>query len=132
MQYSFAGRLQYVRVATSFPSPAASRPSLAGEHAFIRYLIARCFGTLAVQMQTVAVGWQVYDITRDPLDLGLIGLSQFLPFILLILPAGHAADHYDRRRILTSCYFLNMAAARLPARVRAARHARRRCRCSRS
>lgn len=100
-----------MRVTTSSPSSAASRPSLASEHAFIRYLIARTFGTLAVQMQTVAVGWQVYDITSDPLDLGLIGLSQFLPFILLILPAGHAADHYDRRRILTGCYFLNMAAA---------------------
>ena len=55
------------------PSPALS---LANEHAFIRYLIARGFGTLAVQMQTVAVGWQVYDITGDPLDLGLIGLSR--------------------------------------------------------
>ena len=43
-------------------------------------------------------------ITRDPLDLGLIGLSQFLPFVVLILPAGHAADHYDRRRILALCY----------------------------
>lgn len=62
-------------------------------------------------MQTVAVGWQVYAATSDPLDLGLIGLSQFLPFILLILPAGHAADHYDRRRILTFCYFLNMTTA---------------------
>jgi MFS family permease len=62
-------------------------------------------------MQTVAVGWQVYDITHDPLDLGLIGLSQFLPFIILILPAGHAADHYDRRKILTSCYLLNMSSA---------------------
>jgi MFS family permease len=84
---------------------------LANEPAFLRYLIARCFGTLAVQMQTVAVGWQVYAATSNPLDLGLIGLSQFLPFILLILPAGHAADHYDRGRILTSCYFLNMLSA---------------------
>jgi MFS family permease len=91
--------------------PASPALKLASEHAFVRYLIARCFGTLAVQMQTVAVGWQVYDATSDPLDLGLIGLSQFLPFILLILPAGHAADHYDRRRILTGCYFLNMTAA---------------------
>jgi MFS family permease len=86
-------------------------PSLTQEHAFVRYLVARCFGTLAVQMQTVAVGWQVYDITGDPLDLGLIGLSQFLPFIVLILPAGHAADHYDRGKILTGCYFLNMVSA---------------------
>ena len=50
---------------------------------FSRYLVARLAGTLAVQMQTVAVGWQVYEVTRDPLDLGLIGLSQFLPFVLL-------------------------------------------------
>ncbi|HKE94058.1 MAG TPA: hypothetical protein VKB34_07110, partial [Povalibacter sp.] len=68
------------------------RPGLAGEHDFIRYLIARCLGTLAVQMQTVAVGWQVYATTHDPLHLGFIGLSQFLPFIVLILPAGHLAD----------------------------------------
>jgi MFS family permease len=95
-------------VTTSSPSPPHS---LANEPAFLRYLIARCFGTLAVQMQTVAVGWQVYAATSNPLDLGLIGLSQFLPFILLILPAGHAADHYDRGRILTSCYFLNMMSA---------------------
>lgn len=93
---------------TSSPTPPLS---LANEHAFIRYLLARTFGTLAVQMQTVAVGWQIYAATNDPLDLGLIGLSQFLPFIVLILPAGHAADHYDRRKILTGCYFLNMTSA---------------------
>jgi MFS family permease len=96
-------------VTTSSPSPPPL--SLANEPAFLRYLLARCFGTLAVQMQTVAVGWQVYAATSNPLDLGLIGLSQFLPLILLILPAGHAADHYDRGKILTSCYFLNMMAA---------------------
>jgi MFS family permease len=62
-------------------------------------------------MQTVAVGWQVYSVTRDPLDLGLIGLSQFLPFIVLILPAGHVADSYDRRRIVTGCYVLNTICA---------------------
>jgi len=38
----------------------------------------------------VAVGWQVYEVTRNPLDLGLVGLSQFLPFVLLVLPAGHS------------------------------------------
>jgi MFS family permease len=71
---------------------------------FRAFLIARLLATLAAQMQTVAVGWQIYAITRDPLDLGLIGLSQFLPFIVLILPAGQLADHYDRRRILMLCY----------------------------
>ncbi|MFL6549329.1 MAG: MFS transporter [Povalibacter sp.] len=90
------------------PDPDAS---LRNEQDFIRYLVARCLGTLAVQMQTVAVGWQVYAVTRDPLHLGLIGLSQFLPFIVLILPAGHVADFYDRRRIVTGCYLLNMVSA---------------------
>ena len=71
---------------------------------FRHFLVARLLATLAAQMQIVAVGWQLYEITRDPLDLGLIGLSQFVPFVLLILPAGQSADHYDRRRILMLCY----------------------------
>jgi MFS family permease len=80
---------------------------------FIRFLAARLLATLAAQMQTVAVGWQIYAITRDPLDLGLIGLSQFLPFVLLVLPAGQVADHYDRRRILSLCYAGEVACALL-------------------
>lgn len=80
---------------------------------FRRFLIARLLATLAAQMQTVAVGWQIYAITRDPLDLGLIGLSQFLPFVVLILPAGQSADHFDRRRILTMCYGVEALCAAL-------------------
>ncbi len=80
---------------------------------FRRFLVARLFATLAAQMQIVAVGWQMYAITRDPLDLGLIGLSQFIPFVLLILPAGQSADHYDRRRILTLCYAVEALCALL-------------------
>jgi MFS family permease len=80
-------------------------PSLA--HADVRrYLAARLLVSVAVQMQTVAVGWQVYQTTRNPLDLGFIGLSQFLPFVVLVLPAGHVADHYDRRRVIFACYLL--------------------------
>jgi MFS family permease len=71
---------------------------------FSRFLIARFLATLAAQMQSVAVGWQVYALTHDPLDLGLIGLAQFLPFIVLVLVAGQVADRFDRRRILTLCY----------------------------
>jgi MFS family permease len=71
---------------------------------FSRFLFARFFSTLAVQMQSVAVGWQVYAITHDPLDLGFIGLAQFMPFLALILIAGQAADRLDRRLILTCCY----------------------------
>ena len=80
---------------------------------FTRYILARFLGSLAVQMQTVAVGWQVYEVTRSPLDLGLIGLSQFLPFVLLILPAGHFADTRDRRRIIAGCYVLLLLCALL-------------------
>ncbi|MFZ9127314.1 MAG: MFS transporter [Steroidobacteraceae bacterium] len=71
---------------------------------FARFLASRLATSVASQMQLVAVGWQVYDMTRDPLDLGLIGLSQFLPFVLLILPAGHAADSGRRERLLALCY----------------------------
>ncbi len=48
-------------------------------------------------MQAVAVGWQMYDITHNPLDLGLVGLTQFIPAALFVLVAGHVADRYDRR-----------------------------------
>jgi MFS family permease len=55
-------------------------------------------------MLSVAVGWQVYALTRNPLDLGYLGLVQFLPFVLLVLPGGYVADHTDRRRVLISAY----------------------------
>jgi MFS family permease len=59
------------------------------------------------------VGWQVYEITRDPLDLGLIGLSQFLPFVVLVLPAGHVADRHNRQKLLAACYALELVCALL-------------------
>jgi len=59
---------------------------------------------LAMEMQSVAVGWQVYEITKRPLDLGLVGLVQFLPGILLFLVSGHVADRYDRRKLIVICY----------------------------
>ena len=70
---------------------------------FAFYLSARILGTLAVQMQSVAVGWQVYQLTGNLFDLGLIGLAQFAPFLLLILVAGHVADRYNRRHIICLC-----------------------------
>jgi predicted MFS family arabinose efflux permease len=73
---------------------------------FRRYLTARLAGAFGAQMLIVALGYQVYQLTRNPLDLGLIGLSQFLPFVVLVLPAGQAADHFDRRRIMSGCYAL--------------------------
>ena len=55
-------------------------------------------------MQSVAVGWQIYEITKRPLDLGLVGLAQFSPGILLFLVTGHAADTFNRRKLLMTCY----------------------------
>jgi MFS family permease len=60
--------------------------------------------TIGIQMQSVAVGWHIYDITRRPLDLGYAGLAQFLPLVGLSLLAGHTADRFDRRRILLVCH----------------------------
>jgi MFS family permease len=71
---------------------------------FAAYAAARFFTTLAWQMLGVAVGWQVYHLTRDPLDLGFVGLSEFLPFVLLVLPGGHVADRADRRSVLVGAY----------------------------
>jgi MFS family permease len=73
---------------------------------FRLFLAMRLPGALAVQMQSVAVGWQVYDITHRPLALGLVGLAQFLPILGFSLIAGHVADRFDRRRILLACYGL--------------------------
>lgn len=71
---------------------------------FVRYQLARFFVVFALEMQSVAVGWQIYEITKSPLDLGLVGLAQFLPGILLFLVSGHAADRHDRRNLLLCCY----------------------------
>jgi MFS family permease len=70
---------------------------------FALYWVSRVSSTVALQMQTVAVAWQMYDLTRDPLDLGLVGLTQFVPAVLFVLVAGHIADRYDRRRIISIC-----------------------------
>src|SRR5271168_4035200 len=85
-------------------------PKLAGlaaftTPAFTLYQTARFFIVLATEMQSVAVGWQVYEITKRPLDLGLIGLAQFLPGLLCFLPSGYAADRFDRRKVLMYGYF---------------------------
>lgn len=75
-----------------------------GYRDFRLFLAARFLATIAVQMQSVAIGWQVYEKTGKPLDLGLIGLAQFLPFVVLVLPAGQVADRFERRLIIALCY----------------------------
>ena len=86
----------------SLQSPSSGFSVLRNRN-FSFYLSARVLGTLAVQMQSVAIGWQVYEITGNLFDLGLIGLAQFAPFLALILLAGHAADRYNRRTIIAIC-----------------------------
>lgn len=78
--------------------PAFARPD------FRSFLAARLLANFGAEMVVVAVGYQVYQLTHSPFDLGLIGLSQFLPFLVFALPAGQAADRLDRRRIIGACY----------------------------
>ena len=71
---------------------------------FAVYAAARFCTSLSWGMLGVAVGWQVYQLTRNPIYLGFVGLAQFLPFVLLVLPAGHVADRADRRLLLVGAY----------------------------
>src|SRR6202035_2539165 len=70
---------------------------------FTLYQLERFFVVAGLEMLSVAVGWQVYEITRRPLDLGYVGLAQFLPNVFLFLIAGHAADRFSRKSILLFC-----------------------------
>ncbi|WEF30648.1 MFS transporter [Pseudoduganella chitinolytica] len=88
--------------------PSSNGFSVLRHRNFSFYLSARILGTLAVQMQNVAIGWQVYSMTHNLFYLGMIGLAQFAPFLLLILLAGHAADRYNRRVIITICLGLQL------------------------
>ncbi|TFF20847.1 MFS transporter [Jiella endophytica] len=67
---------------------------------FLLYWLSRFAATFATQIVVVSVGWQIYDITRDPWDLGLVGLCQFVPAFLLVLVTGAAADRFPRRHIM--------------------------------
>ncbi|WP_119391219.1 MFS transporter [Taklimakanibacter lacteus] len=87
-------------------SPATAEPSVFRHRGFLFYWIARILVNFATQIISVAVGWQVYDLTRDPFDLGIVGLVQFLPSLLLVLVTGAAADRYNRRAIMAICLSL--------------------------
>ena len=105
---------------TSETTGDASSAPLSGFRAFIRFWYSRLAGTAANQMLMVAVGWQMYDLTGRAWDLGLVGLLQFLPALMLVLVAGHVVDRFHRARIATLC----MAAQALIAMVLAASSAR--------
>lgn len=80
--------------------------SLIGHRPFAFYWLSRVSATVALQMQAVAIGWQMYDMTRNPLDLGLVGLFHFIPAAALVLVAGHLADRHDRRMLVRTCQFI--------------------------
>jgi len=91
------------------------RAPLRRHRPFALYWIARVSSTVGLQMQAVAVAWQMYDLTRNPLDLGLVGLVQFIPAALFVLVAGHVADRYDRRKIVRTCQMMAGLASALLA-----------------
>ncbi len=76
------------------PSPTVYR-----NRDFLSFVSGRFLATAAMQIQSVAIGWQVYDIERTPLALGLVGVCQFLPMFLLTLPAGDISDRFDQRKV---------------------------------
>lgn len=88
----------------SSPAPVAAAQRFPGlavlRHGqFARFALCRLFATLSWQMLAVAVAWQVYALTHDPLALGLVGLSEFLPFLCLVLIGGHVADLPGHRHL---------------------------------
>lgn len=80
---------------------------------FRLYQAARLCSVLGLEAQNVAVGWQIYALTGRALDLGLVGLAQFLPSLGFSLITGHAADRFDRRAILLACYALQIVCSAL-------------------
>ena len=82
-----------------------------GHPAFAFLLCSRVFANMGFHMLGVAVGWQLYALTGSALDLGLVGLAQFVPMVLLTLIVGQVADRYDRRLIAAVCQFTEAAAA---------------------
>ncbi len=84
-------------------SSSAGSRILFGHRPFLFYFWARGFSEFSYQIAAVAVGWQVYALTNSAFDLGMVGLVQFVPTVVLIFVAGHAADRYDRKRVVQFC-----------------------------
>lgn len=92
------------------PSPADPSARAFTYSAYRYYWYSRVLATFAVQVISVSLGWMVYDITRDPLSLGLVGLVQFVPALVLVLVTGSVADRYSRRKIMMICLAVEAAA----------------------
>jgi MFS family permease len=97
------------------PGSTASPTRLLQHRSFVLFWCARTFTNGAFMMQGVAVGWQIYDLTNNPLDLGLVGLMQFFPLIAMSVIAGQVLDLFDRRVIAAVCQVGKALAALLLA-----------------
>lgn len=80
---------------------------------FVQFVSGRFLSTLATQIQSVAIGWQIYGIRHSTLSLGFVGLCQFLPMFLLTLPAGEVSDRTDQRKVLSAAQVVQATAAGL-------------------
>jgi len=98
-------------MSTPSESLAARPPALLEHRSYVAYWCARTATNAAYQMQAVAVGWQIYDLTGSAFDLGLVGLVQFFPVVVLGLLIGHIADRYDRRVVVGTCQVIKALAA---------------------
>ena len=90
---------------------SAGSGALLGHRSFLLFLLSRSFSRLSSQMAAVAIGWQIYDMTGSAFDLGMVGLVQFLPTALLVFVAGHAADRYERKRVMQLCQLVQALTA---------------------
>ena len=70
---------------------------------FLLFLLSRSLSRFSSQIAAVAIGWQIYELTGSAFDLGMVGLVQFLPTALLVFVAGHAADRFERKRVVQLC-----------------------------
>lgn len=92
-------------------SPTDDRFAAFRHSAYLRFWLARFLVTFSTAIVSVAVGWQIYDLTRDPFDLGLVGLIQFAPALFLVLVTGAVADRFGRRLIMGLSGLLEAACA---------------------
>jgi MFS family permease len=88
---------------------------LFGHRPFLLYFSARNVSEFSHQIAAIAVGWQVYALTRSAFDLGMVGLLQFIPTVGLIFVAGHVADRYDRKRVVQTRQIVEALTAALLA-----------------
>ncbi|MCK1714705.1 MULTISPECIES: MFS transporter [unclassified Bradyrhizobium] len=92
-------------------NPPVSARVLLAHRAFLFFLLSCNLSRFSSQIAAVAIGWQIYELTGSAFDLGMVGLVQFLPTALLVFVAGHAADRYERKRVVQLCQLANAATA---------------------